>query len=222
MNCQYCGATIAFQLTSCLHCGSKFGPFFEFVPISAKFMLSTDSPLETIEHAGRVCYQSESRKDPVAFYKMLLQRGHESVLEHVSFTFDCVCDRGVSHELVRHRIASYSQESTRYCNYAGKRMQFILPSGLSDEGVYDLCTFLVEVVKTYKMLAYKGCSPQQARAVLPNCLKTNIIVTMNLREFRHFLRLRQSKAAHPEMQTLAGKMREHVDLFCPELLEDIK
>jgi thymidylate synthase (FAD) len=166
--------------------------------------------LENIEQASRVCYKSESNSEKLYDYlKDKIERGHESVIEHSMVTFRIICDRGVSHELVRHRIASYSQESTRYCNYGkdkfGKELTFIKPCFWeedSDEYVawHDLCR---ASELTYLTLLNYGTTPQEARSVLPNSLKTEIVVTMNLREWRHFLKLRLSKAAHPQMREIA-------------------
>ena len=94
---------------------------------------SSSAALQLIESAGRTCYQSKGHCDPETFIRRLIQRGHESVLEHASASFRIICDRGVSHELVRHRIASYSQESTRYCNYQKSGLQFIEPPDLTSE-----------------------------------------------------------------------------------------
>lgn len=149
--------------------------------------------LKRIEPAGRICYKSEDRitdESAENFVRMLIERGHESVLEHESITVRFVCDRGVSHEIVRHRIASFSQESTRYCNYSGNRfgnqITFIKPCFL-DEGtggykLWKQAMFVAE--KEYFELLNWGCTPQEARSVLPNSTKTEIVMTANLREWR--------------------------------------
>lgn len=196
----------------------------KIVKPSVTLLSHTPQPLELIERCGRICYQSEpadlTPNGAVIFIAKLIKRGHESVLEHASFTFLIICDRGVTHELVRHRIASYSQESTRYCNYGGGIL-VIEPPGLSDyQGEWwKNATTAAENAYT-KMLA-DGCTPQIARSVLPNCLKTQIAVTMNARELRHFLRLRTAKAAHPQMQEIAGMIRNVVSDRWPVLVEDI-
>jgi len=186
--------------------------------------------LKKIEAAGRTCYKSErliTDESHKAFVKSIIQRGHESVLEHVSFTVKFICDRGVSHEIVRHRIASYSQESTRYCNYSkgefSGELTFILPQffkdGLSREMFEIACK---NAEDSYFELLSLGFMPEQARAVLPNCLKTEVIMTANVREWRHFLKLRTSKAAHPQIRELAIQLLNQLLEIVPELFEDIK
>ena len=165
-----------------------------------------------IEKIGRVCYKSEDRiaeESAEKFIKSIIRRGHESVIEHVSVSMRVICDRGVSHEIVRHRIASYSQESTRYCNYAdskfGNELTFINPC-FFDEGSdnYSLWRDSMErAEKTYFEMISGGAEPQEARSVLPNSLKTELVMTMNLREWRHFIRLRTAKASHPQMREVA-------------------
>ena len=174
--------------------------------------LDADSIMRHIEKAGRVCYKSEghiSDNSAENFIKKILIQGHESVIEHVSVTFHVVCDRGVTHEIVRHRIASYSQESTRYCNYSqdkfGKELTFIKPC-FWNEGSDNYALWkalMLDIEKKYFELLDKGATPQQARSILPNSLKTEIIITMILREWRHFLKLRTSKEAHPQMRQVA-------------------
>lgn len=168
--------------------------------------------LQHIEKAGRVCYKSEDKiNDSSAekFVKNILKRGHESVIEHVVLTIRVICDRGVSHEIVRHRIASYSQESTRYCNYFSDKfsneLTFIKPCFWDENSVeYRLWKeTMVYIEKAYIKLIEDGAKPQEARSVLPNSLKTELLMTMNLREWRHFLKLRTSEAAHPQMREVA-------------------
>lgn len=168
--------------------------------------------LKNIEKAGRVCYKSEDRitdESYKAFIKQVIKNGHESVLEHEKVTVRFICDRGVSHEIVRHRIASYSQESTRYCNYQGG-VTFIRPFWVQGWVVggepgcfYHWWNSCRQSAESYIELLKGGWTPQQARSVLPNSLKTEIVVTYNLREWRHFFSLRAAKPAHPQMQQLA-------------------
>jgi len=177
-------------------------------------------PLIHLEEIGRVCYKSEDKiTDGSAdkFCRMLVDRGHLSVIEHESATVRFVCDRGVSHELVRHRLASFSQESTRYCNYKGG-VTFIIPPWVHiPEGIHNIDTTLLpeeldedqlwllhmkQSEVFYIELIARGWSPQQARSVLPNSLKTEIVVTANLREWMHIFEQRTSKAAHPQMREL--------------------
>ncbi len=175
--------------------------------------------LKKIEKIGRVCYKSEdkiSQGSAEKFVRNLLSRQHESVIEHESITAKFICDRGVTHELVRHRIASYSQESTRYCNYGGDKFGnqitvIDLASGFSydltkekDQAKYQVWTKAMEQCEqAYFDLLSLGATPQEARSVLPNSLKTEIVVTMNLRSWRHFFRMRVDSHAHPQMREVA-------------------
>jgi len=186
--------------------------------------------LKKIEAAGRTCYKSErliTDESHKTFVKSIIQRGHESVLEHVSFTVKFICDRGVSHEIVRHRIASYSQESTRYCNYSkgefSGELTFILPQFFKDGPSREMFEIACKNAEdSYFELLSLGFMPEQARAVLPNCLKTEVIMTANVREWRHFLKLRTSKAAHPQIRELAIQLLNQLLEIVPELFEDIK
>ena len=187
--------------------------------------------LKSIEKAGRTCYKSEDRiteESAENFIRMLIERGHESVLEHASITVRFVCDRGISHEIVRHRIASFSQESTRYCNYSNDRFRnnitFIKPCFL-DEGtggykLWKQAMFIAE--KEYFELLNLGCTPQEARSVLPNSIKTEVVMTANLREWRHFLKLRTAKAAHPQMRELTVPLLHELQEQIPVVFDDIK
>lgn len=186
--------------------------------------------LKRIEIAGRVCYKSENRiteESAENFVRTLIERGHESVLEHESITVRFICDRGVSHEIVRHRLASFSQESTRYCNYSNDRFRneitFIKPCFLEEgTGGYKLwkqAMFVAE--KEYFDLLNWGFTPQEARSVLPNSTKTEIIMTANLREWRHFLKLRTAKAAHPQMRELTVPLLHELKRRIPVVFDDI-
>lgn len=168
--------------------------------------------LQKLELAGRVCYKSEEKITPdsaAGFVARILKNGHESVLEHEKLTVRLICDRGVSHEIVRHRIASYSQESTRYCNYAKDKYQreltFIRPFFWeSDPEKFAVWKQAMEAAEgAYLALMDLGATAQEARSVLPNSLKTELVMTMDLREWRHFFRLRTAPAAHPQMREIA-------------------
>ena len=187
--------------------------------------------LKRIEKAGRTCYKSEDRitnESAKSFVRMLIERGHESVLEHESITVRFICDRGISHEIVRHRLASYSQESTRYCNYSNDRFRnkitFIKPCFLEEgTGGYKLwkqAMFIAE--KEYFELLNLGCTPQEARSVLPSSTKTEVVMTANLREWRHFLKLRTAKAAHPQMRELTVPLLHELQERIPVVFDDIK
>lgn len=168
--------------------------------------------LKKIERAGRVCYKSEDKitaESSKIFIQNIINSGHESVIEHEKISVRIICDRGVSHEIVRHRIASYSQESTRYCNYSkdkfGNELTFIRPCFWNEDSeIYELWFREMQIIEnTYNRMIALGAKPQEARTILPNSLKTEIIVTMNLREWRHFFKLRTSERAHPQMREIA-------------------
>jgi thymidylate synthase (FAD) len=198
----------------------------KIVPQSVELLWITPDPYKHIEMSGRVCYKSEDKiteDSAVKFCNMIKQRGHESVVEHAVASFKIVCDRGVSHEIVRHRIASYSQESTRYCNYSkdkfGTEITVILPPGLADEPI--LYAFWEDAMKdaegSYLQLISRGVSPQIARSVLPTCLKTEIVMTANFREWMHFIKLRTSPAAHPQIREIANQIRLVLEAHCPTI-----
>lgn len=192
--------------------------------------------LSILESAGRTCYKSDSEltdESSRKFARMLLTRGHESVIEHLSITVRIVCDRGVTHEIVRHRLASYSQESTRYCNYKGGVSFIIPPWSAVEPGTYDhspvglkdgdLTWFnaMLQAEGAYMDLIEDGWKPQMARSVLPNSLKTEIVMTANLREWRHFFKLRTSLQAHPQMREIAIPMLDAYRGIVPVIFEDI-
>jgi thymidylate synthase (FAD) len=192
-----------------------------------------------IEECGRTCYKSNAHKDrerTTNFIHNLINNGHGSVLEHGVLSVKFICDRGVSHELVRHRIASFSQESTRYCNYAKKGMTFVIPPwtniGLGEyisgkaTGIYNYnelkwLTAMSFAENFYNELLRDGWTPQQARAVLPNSLKTEVIMTANLREWRAVFNLRCDKAAHPQMRELMLPLLESMYNLTPDFFFDI-
>ena len=187
--------------------------------------------LKRIEKAGRTCYKSEDRiteESAENFVRMLIERGHESVLEHESITVRFVCDRGISHEIVRHRIASFSQESTRYCNYSNDRfgsgLTFIKPCFFKEKkGAYCSWYNSMDFAEcAYFDMLDDGCTPQEARSVLPNSVKTEVVMTANLREWRHFLKLRTAKAAHPQMRELTVPLLHELQERIPVVFDDIK
>ena len=202
--------------------------------------------LKNIERAGRTCYKSEDRitdESAEKFIKMLIERGHESVLEHEKISVLFVCDRGVSHEIVRHRIASFSQESTRYCNYSKDKFEnqitFIQPIWINDEQIElvqkmneNNCMQVEEITKAwydsileseqaYNLLLKLGWKPQQARSVLPNSLKTEIVVTANIREWRTIFKQRTAKVAHPQMRELMCPLLDELKTIIPVIFNDI-
>jgi thymidylate synthase (FAD) len=192
--------------------------------------------LGNIERAGRTCYKSEAKitvNSASDFIKMLIKNGHESVLEHESISVRFICDRGVSHELVRHRLSSFSQESTGFCSYKNE-ITFIIPEwfGCEDEtSVHRLaevnasakmwCDAMKNCETAYHNLLQEGWQPQQARSVLPNSLKTEIVVTANIREWRLILKQRTSKTAHPQMRELMCPLLDELKEYVPPLFKDI-
>lgn len=186
--------------------------------------------LKRLEQCGRVCYKSEAKitdTSAPAFVAGIIKRGHEAVLEHCSFTVKFICDRGVSHEIVRHRLAAYCQESTRYCNYGkegfGSEITVIEPCFLENGTPdYTMWQSAMRYAETFyfSMLAI-GHSPQEARSVLPNSLKTEVVMTADIREWRHFLKLRCSPAAHPQMREVALILLDKVHSLIPVCFDDI-
>ncbi len=217
--------------------------------------------LQAIELAGRVCYKTEDKidwnaKTSYRFVKMVLDRGHESVIEHESISVRIICDRGVTHEIVRHRLVAYSQESTRYCNYAKEdaisviepfffdpfepRAPIQVPvmnakyvAGTEIEGEMNTMTIQMNSFDVWfltclwtqwgymTLINQFNRTPQEARSVLPNSLKTEIVMTCNVREWRHILKLRTSKAAHPQMQEVMIPILKEFQERIPILFDDI-
>jgi thymidylate synthase (FAD) len=196
--------------------------------------------LSVIEEAGRICYKSKPSRDDEArhkFIKQIIDRGHESVIEHSMMTVHFICDRGVSHELVRHRLCAFSQESTRYCNYKSG-VTFVIPPWVDISiGEYDgnipgdeitgdrpsltwYCAMLNNE-QDYLNLLQRGWTPQQARSVLPNSLKTEIFVTANYREWRHIFKLRTAAAAHPQMREIMIPLLKECKVLVPVIFDDI-
>jgi thymidylate synthase (FAD) len=189
--------------------------------------------LSLLEDAARVCYKSEDKKGPGTAEKLLsriIDQGHTSVLEHCVISVHIICDRGVSHELVRHRTGiAFSQESTRYANYADARFggecSFIRPFFWDNEketmkmlmwkNAMEVCE------QTYLTMLKAGASPQEARTVLPNSLKTEILVTANVREWRHIFGLRCAKAAHPQMREVMLPILRGFHFRFPLLFDDL-
>lgn len=193
--------------------------------------LKADELIKQVEKAGRTAYKSEDMITPDSakeFVSMINQRGHHSVIEHQSITVRVICDRGVSHEIVRHRLASYTQESTRYCNYTqgkfGNEITVIKPCFWkeNDEKYLVWKEALSHIEKAYNKLIGLGATPQEARSVLPNSLKTEIVMTMNLREWKHFFRLRTSEAAHPQMREIAIPLLKEFQKLVPIIFDDLR
>jgi thymidylate synthase (FAD) len=196
------------------------------------------NPLQLIELAGRTCYKSEDKiteGSTKKFVENILKRGHESVIEHSAMTVKIICDRGVTHEIVRHRLCAFSQESTRYCNYKGG-VTFVIPPWVDIEpgtyhvsddlgktqGDYDWANAMITAEYDYISLLANEWSPQQARSVLPNSTKTEIVITANFREWRHIFKLRCSKAAHPQMSEIMIPLHRKAKELVPIIFDDIE
>ena len=203
--------------------------------------------LQRIEIAGRTCYKSEEKITPDGesakrFVKMIITNKHEAMLEHSSLSVRFICSRGVSHEIVRHRLFSFAQESTRYCNYSkgkfGGECTFIVPPDQDwsvntdeyedeyDESETDSAKIVwyasLKIIEDdYMCLLKEGWKPEQARDVLPNALKTEIVVTGNYREWRHFFKLRCDEKAHPHIRLLAIETLEDVKYRIPVVFDDL-
>jgi thymidylate synthase (FAD) len=199
----------------------------EFITHSVKLLSFTPDAEKLIERAGRVCWKSEDKMGPdssARFLKMLMGKNHLSVLEHASATFQITTDRAIANEIVRHRTGKFSQESTRYCNYDKKGIKFITPTELEKLSGETTFTPLDEwagaclvAASAYESLLRKGCKPEIARAVLPLCLATDIVVTMDFRNWLHFLDLRTANAAHPDMRVVANLIHEELKLIAPNI-----
>lgn len=209
--------------------------------------IDSDEILRAIEVAGRTCYKSEDKitsDSAKEFVRKIIKSGHESVIEHQSLSIRFICDRGVSHELVRHRLASFSQESTRYCNYSNDKfdnsLTFIVPMWIKED-LSDISNSISKTVEydqlsdetkcwietieytedSYLWLLSSGWTPQQARSILPNSLKTEIIITANLREWRTIFKQRTSKTAHPQMRELMCPLLDELKEKLPVIFDDI-
>ena len=196
--------------------------------------------LERIATAGRMCYQSEPRTSDEEFVRRRIADGHESILEHAIISIELICDRGITHEIVRHRLASYSQESTRYCNYSkgkfGSEITYIdlrrgiqlcpVTSKLSVEAIEGIITewwvACRDAERHYMNMIALGASPQIARSVLNNSTKTGIVISMNPREWRHFFKLRHSPAAHPQMNEITEMLLPEFKKVIPVIFDDLE
>lgn len=189
--------------------------------------------LSSIEWAGRVSHRSEEAQTPESWDRFLrsivLGHGDWSIVEHASATVDMLVDRGITHEVVRHRLFSFTQESTRFVNYEKKMPpSFIIPAGVTyeDEGSIhirpDWTLAIQQCEMSYRNLLTQGCSPQIARSVFPNALASRIIITGNLRNWRHFLIMRTTKETHPQMREVIIPLLAEFKEKIPILFEDIE
>ena len=204
----------------------------KIIPPGFTLLDAIDAPriLKKLERVGRVCWKSEERiteDSHVKFLDMLIKKGHESVIEHESLSVGLVCDRGITHELVRHRIASYTQESTRYCNYAKNKFDgeitFIRPFFWDDDHALFAAwkAQMQQAEDAYLQMISQGATAQEARAVLPHSVKAEIIVTMNLRAWRHFFKQRTPEAAHPQMREVAQPLLAEFQRQLPVIFGDL-
>lgn len=200
---------------------------------SYEILTDLSNPIETIlkpiERAGRICYRSENNitdDSCLTFCKNILNRGHEAVIEHSQLSVKFIVDRAIANELVRHRIASYCQESTRYVNYSkdkfGKEIKVISLNDYLDSDSYrvwyDSCMFAEH---EYFALLEKGVKPEIARNVLPLSIATEIIMTANIREWRSVMKLRTNSRAHPQMRSIMRKLLDEFKSKIPILFDDI-
>lgn len=187
------------------------------------YLRGSGTPEELIEHAGRVCYRSEARGDASAFVQRRLREGHESIIEHASATFEISgISRACSHQLVRHRLASYSQESQRYVD--ASNAEFIVPESISADpeakALWD--EFMARARDAYRALRQRGIRKEDCRFLLPNATATRIVVTMNFRELRHFIKLRGlNPAAQWEIRELANRILDLVYEQVPSVFQDL-
>ena len=217
----------------------------ESYEILTKISECAKEELQMIEKIGRVCYKSEDLimedgESAKKFVAMLIKNGHEAMLEHSNLSVKFIVDRGISHELVRHRIASFAQESTRYCNYAkdkfGSECNFIditpgikLDNKMKSMETSEIALVLEEWEKAiedaerhYMKMLELGATPQIARSVLPNSTKTEITVSANYREWRNFFKLRIPKTAHPQMREVTIPLLKELKEKIPVIFDDIE
>ena len=198
----------------------------KIVGLSVSLEHVTPDALQLLERAGRTCYKSEDKitdESAAKFVKMIVEKGHHTILEHAHATLRVTSDRGVSHEFVRHRIMTFSQESTRYCNYSkdrhgGEITLVPMNQGLTAEQLERRFELWLHAERVYLAELSEGVSPQQARDNLPTCLKTEFVVTANFREWLHFLSLRHDGKAgkpHPQMKEVAGMIKSILSTVCP-------
>ncbi|MDY7041475.1 MAG: FAD-dependent thymidylate synthase [Chloroflexota bacterium] len=188
-----------------------------------RYMRGDGTPEELIEHAGRVCYHSEARSDTEAFVQRRLREGHESIIEHATATFEISgISRSCSHQLVRHRLASYSQESQRYVD--ASNAEFVVPESVSADpearAIWDKCT--TQAGDAYRALRQRGIRKEDCRFLLPNATATRMVMTMNFRELRHLIKLRGlNPAAQWEIRQLANRILDLVYEQAPSVFQDL-
>ena len=212
------------------------------VEILNKENINGEEILRTIEQVARTCYKSENNiteQSAKNMVKNLIARGHEAMIEFVDITVKFTCDRGVTHEIVRHRVASYAQESTRYCNYSKDKFDnqityidihkgIMLDSKMKNYDIEKIDKIIeeweqscIDAEKHYLNMLELGATPQIARSVLNNSTKTEINVKMNLREWRHFFKLRADKPAHPQMREVCLELLKQFKELIPIVFDDL-
>lgn len=187
-----------------------------------KYLRGNGTPEELLEHAGRVCYRSESRGEPGKFLQARIREGHESLIEHANLTFEISgVSRACTHQLVRHRLASYSQESQRYVSLSDP--DFVVPPSIArNPAVRQIWDDLTRRMKdAYRDLRELGIKKEDARFLLPHATATRIVVTMNCRELRHFFRVRCNRAAQWEIRALAKEMLKLAYPVAPSVFQDL-
>lgn len=190
--------------------------------IEVRLLAITPNSEELIEKAGRLCYASEDKLGTKkGWLQARIKEGHESLIEHASATFYIRASRALTHELVRHRLGSYSQRSQRYVKET--EPQFITPPEILEHpGASDIFNEAMRASwKSYQALLDSGVKPEIARYALPNACVTQIICTWNFREIRHIIKLRTSPRALPEMRTVALKIKEIMKAQAPSVFEDL-
>lgn len=188
-----------------------------------RYLRGDGTPEGLLEHAGRLCYRSESRGDPARFLQARIREGHESIIEHASATFEISgISRAASHQLVRHRLASFSQESQRYVEWSDP--EWVLPPAIADDpkaqAVWDELS--AQVQAAYRALRGLKVRKEDARFVLPNAAATRIIVTMNFRELLNVFRLRISREAQWEIREICARMLELVYPHAPSVFGGLR
>ena len=202
-------------------------PSYEILtPISE----NAETELKFIEQIARTCYKSQGNNHE-AMIRSLIKNGHHAMLEHSILTVKFIVDRGITHELVRHRESSFAQESTRYCNYSnekfGNELTFIEPfwydgASYNDKKIFE--EYCANVERTYMYFIDSGHTPQEDRAVLPNCIKSEIVLTANYREWRHIFSLRAANTtgkAHPDMNAIMCPLLQEIKSKIPVIFDDV-
>jgi thymidylate synthase (FAD) len=187
-----------------------------------KYLRGSGTPEELLEHAGRVCYRSQRRGEAGSFLQARIREGHESIIEHASLTYEISgISRACSHQLVRHRIASYSQESQRYVDLSDPELVVPPSVAQSPEAMRIWDDLTGRMREAYQDLRELGIRKEDARFLLPNATATRIVVTMNFRELRHFFRIRCERTAQWEIRALAKEMLKLAYPVAPSVFQDL-